>query len=57
MVGNDTRDDGVASAVGMDVYIVTDRLVEHEKGSVPLDTLPHGTMEDFAAYVETLPEV
>lgn len=57
MVGNDTRDDGVASAVGMDVYIVTDCLVEHEKGSAPLDTLPHGTMEDFAAYVETLPEV
>ena len=57
MVGNDTRDDGVASTLGMGVYIVCDCLIEHEKGSVPLNALPHGTMEEFAAYVETLPEV
>lgn len=56
MVGNDTRDDASATALGMDVYIVTDWLVEHDKGSLPLASLPHGTMEQFAAFVETMPD-
>lgn len=57
MVGNDTRDDGVASALGMDVYIITDCLVEHANGSVPLEELRHGTMEEFAAFVNDLPSL
>lgn len=55
MVGNDTRDDAAVLHVGMDVYIVTDCLEVHEKGSVDLDELSHGTMRDFLAFAQGLP--
>lgn len=55
MVGNDTRDDAAAGRLGIDVYIVTDCLVQHEQGGTPLGELRHGTMEEFAAFVDALP--
>lgn len=51
MVGNDTEDDGSALEAGMQVFILTDCLIN--KRGIPMGNLPHG---DFAALRKTLAE-
>ena len=49
MVGNDTGDDGPAKNAGMDVFILTDCLINRK--SEDLSAYPHGTMDDMISYV------
>ena len=50
MVGNDTSEDIAALKTGMQVYIVTDTLVDTQH--VDLTDIPHGTFEEMIAYVK-----
>lgn len=53
MVGNNTLDDLVASELDIDVFLVTDHLLDPQGRG--LDGVAHGTMEQFAAWVDQLP--
>ena len=56
MVGNHNREDGLATALGCDIYFVTDHLIESEEG-LDVSEHKHGTMAEFAEWCETLPQV
>ncbi len=52
MVGNDAREDVVAQKIGMQVFLVTDCLInEHEDD---ISSIPQGSFEDLIAYLEKL---
>lgn len=53
MVGNNTMEDLAFLDVGADAYLVTDWLLDPV--DFPIDTIKHGSMEDFATWCETLP--
>lgn len=53
MVGNNTVEDLVAMQLGTDAFLVTDCLLDPV--GYDLSTVKHGTLEEFAAWVETLP--
>ena len=53
MVGNNTLDDLAAAKLGVDVYLVTDHLLDPEGRG--LEGVAHGTMEEFASWAESLP--
>lgn len=55
MVGNDVQEDGVATYVGMQAYLVTDHRIDRGLGTVPW--IAEGTLADFYAYVQQLPDV
>ena len=50
MVGNDVREDMVARELGMDVFLVTDCIINPE--NCDLDDYPHGSWQDFLSYIE-----
>ena len=52
MVGNDVDDDMVAQKVGMQVYLVTNNLIN--KGGKDTSEYPSGTLADFEAYINKL---
>ena len=52
MVGNDTRDDFSAHALGIPVFILTDGLIN--QGEVDLDGYPHGSFDELIEYIEGL---
>lgn len=54
MVGNNTVEDLAAMQLGCDAFLVTDHLLDPTEG-FDLSTVRHGSMEEFAAWVETLP--
>ena len=49
MVGNDVSDDMVAQELGMDVFLVTDCLLNPENKDV--SAYPHGSWNDFWEYI------
>ena len=49
MVGNDTGDDAPAKDVGIDVFILTDCLINRKNED--LSVYPHGTMDEMISYV------
>lgn len=53
MVGNNTVDDLVFAGLGADVYLTTDYLLN--PANVDMSRVEHGTMEEFARWVEQLP--
>lgn len=53
MVGNNTVEDLAFLDLGTDGYVITDNLIDPV--NYDLNTIKHGSMEDFAAWVETLP--
>jgi HAD superfamily hydrolase (TIGR01549 family) len=55
MVGNDVYDDMGAKAAGLDVYLVTDCVINEQ--NLPTDGFRQGNMEAFYTYVKELPEV
>lgn len=55
MVGNDASDDLAAREAGLDVYLVTDCLINEK--NLSLADVKQGSMKDFYAYAEALPEV
>ena len=50
MVGNDVGDDMVAKNLGMDVFLITDCLINTQ--NVDIDQFPHGNWEDFLAFLD-----
>ncbi|MBP3634482.1 MAG: HAD family hydrolase [Oscillospiraceae bacterium] len=50
MVGNDVSDDMVVQAIGMDVFLLTDCLINKEQKS--LDNYPHGSFQQLLQYIE-----
>ena len=52
MVGNDVGEDMIARKLGMQVYLVTDCLIN--KKDEDLSQYPHGTLEDLVTYLKTL---
>ncbi len=49
MVGNDVKEDMVAGKLGMDVFLVTDCLINPEKEDI--SSFPHGSLEDLLKYL------
>lgn len=49
MVGNDVSDDMVAREIGMDVFLLTDCLINKE--NVDISIYPHGSFSELMAYV------
>lgn len=49
MVGNDVIDDGSAAALGMDVFLVTDHLLNPNGDD--LSAIPHGTFADLTKFL------
>lgn len=49
MVGNDTGDDLPALSAGMDVFVITDCLID--KNGTDLSSVPHGGMNDMCRFV------
>ena len=55
MVGNNTVEDLAAMQLGCDAFLVTDHLLD-PTGNFDLSTVKHGSMAEFAAWAESLPE-
>lgn len=55
MVGNDTKEDLVASKLGIKTYLVTDNLIDH--GSSDYQTDFEGRLEEFMEFARKLPRV
>ena len=55
MVGNNTLEDGIATKLGCDLFLIEDFLIER-KGGVRLDDVKHGSSADFLAFCERLGE-
>ena len=49
MIGNDVGEDMVAQKLGMQVYLITDCLIN--KVDADISSFPHGTMEDLLQYI------
>ena len=49
MVGNDVREDMVARELGMDVFLITDCLINPENRVI--NDFPHGSWQDFIKYI------
>ena len=54
MVGNNTREDLAAMRLGCDGYLVTDWLLDPD--GYDIESVKHGTLADFARFVDELPE-
>lgn len=53
MVGNNTTDDLACLECGMDAYLVTDYLINHN--DFDIETVKHGSLEEFADWTQGLP--
>ena len=51
---NHSREDGLVTKVGCDIYFVTDHLIEAEEG-LDVSECKHGAMGEFADWCEALP--
>ena len=49
MVGNDVTEDMVAGEIGMDVFLITDCLIN--KNGEDINKYPHGTFEQMMSYI------
>ena len=52
MIGNDTRDDFSAHAIGIPVFVNTDGLINRD--NVDLSLHPHGGADELISYIESL---
>ena len=52
MVGNDVKEDMVARELGMDVFLITDYLINSENRDI--NDFPHGTWQDFEKYINKM---
>jgi FMN phosphatase YigB (HAD superfamily) len=52
MIGNDTKDDFAAHALGIPVFILTDGLIN--QGGVDLSDYPHGGFDDLISYIRSI---
>ena len=52
MVGNDVGDDMVVTTIGMQVFLLTDCLINNEKKDI--SAYPQGGFAELAAFIEAL---
>ena len=52
MIGNDTRDDFCAHALGIPVFVLTECLINRD--NVDLDEYPHGGFDELIEYINSL---
>ena len=52
MVGNDVTEDGAAGKTGMDVFLLTDCLINREEKDI--SAFPQGSFPELRAYIESL---
>ena len=52
MVGNDAREDMIARELGMDVFLITDYIINEENCSV--NEIPNGSWEDFENFIDEI---
>ena len=52
MVGNDVKEDMVAKELGMDVFLITDYIINVENRDI--NEFPHGSWEDFKVFINKL---
>ena len=52
MVGNDVREDMVVRELGMDVFLITDYIINVENRDI--NAFPHGSWEDFRKFIEKI---
>jgi len=52
MIGNDTRDDFSALALGIPVFVLTDGLINRD--DIDLDLHPHGSFDELISYIKSL---
>lgn len=52
MIGNDTEDDMIAQTVGMQVFLLTDCLVNRKNKDV--DAYPHGSLDHLLRYLDAV---
>lgn len=52
MIGNDTRDDMSATALGIPVFFLTDGLIN--KGGVDISNYPHGSFDELIDFIDRL---
>jgi FMN phosphatase YigB (HAD superfamily) len=52
MVGNDTKDDFCAHALGIPVFILTECLIN--QSGIDLDAYPHGGFDDLISYIRSI---
>lgn len=52
MVGNDVKEDMVAKELGMDVFLITDHIINVENRDI--NEFPHGSWEDFKVFINKL---
>lgn len=50
MIGNDAEEDGNARLAGMNVYLVTDNLINRK--NLDIETFEHGTMNDLYRFLQ-----
>ncbi len=55
MVGNDVNEDMQVHKLGLSRYLVTDCLINLNQEDI--SDIPHGTMEEFYHYIQSLPNV
>lgn len=55
MVGNDVTEDMCVTNLGMECYLVTDCLINTSNSS--LEDIRQGSMDQFAQFIETLPDI
>ncbi len=53
MVGNDVEEDGCARELGLEVFLLTEHLINYKNLSI--DSFPQGTLSDFLSWAESLP--
>lgn len=53
MVGNDVEEDGCATTLGMDFYLITDDAINRQ--GINTTAIKQGIFKDFAAYAHALP--
>lgn len=55
MIGNDVQEDLVASKLGIQTYLITDHMLNRH--DIPIESNYQGNYEDFAKFVESLPDL
>ena len=55
MVGNDVKEDMVAKRLGMDVFLVTDYIINSDNEDI--EQYPHGNWEDLLRWLDQMPSV
>ena len=54
MVGNDVNEDMIARELGMQVFLLTDNLIN--RSGADIDRYPHGSFPELMQWIQALPK-